>query len=97
MTTQHPISLPLFPQRVVINTWWRNATEATFEALMANYSALDAAIEGCVAAETAQGYGDHTVGPNGSPDTNGETTLDAMIVSRFDVCDRDHCFFFSAY
>ena len=87
-----PFSL-FFPQRVVINTWWRNATEATFEALMANYSALDSAIEGCVAAEIAQGYGDHTVGPDGSPDTNGETTLDAMIVSGVLTCVHGHALF----
>ena len=68
--------------RVVINTWWPGATNATYQALVANWSALDAAIEGCVAAETSWGFGDHTVGPNGSPDTNGETTLDALIVRR---------------
>ena len=57
---------------------------ATLEHLLANYSALDSAIEGCVAAEINQGFGDHTVGPNGSPDTSGETTLDALIVSGLD-------------
>jgi hypothetical protein len=62
---------------------------------MANYSALDSAIEGCIAAEIAQGYGDHTVGPDGSPDTNGETTLDAMIVSGGLTCARvgTRCYF----
>ena len=69
-------------QRVVINTWWPEPTNVTFKALMANFSALDSAVEGCISAEVGQGFGDHTVGPNGSPDTTGETTLDALIVSR---------------
>jgi N4-(beta-N-acetylglucosaminyl)-L-asparaginase len=40
-------------------------------------SALDAVTIGCTACEEYQC--DHTVGYGGSPDENGETTLDAMI------------------
>lgn len=79
--------------RVVVNTWWPGATDATFAALANDMSALDAAIAGAVDAEVNEGYGDHTVGPNGSPDTNGETTLDALIV-RADcarACTRAPC------
>lgn len=41
-------------------------------------SALDAVEAGCSRCEDEQC--DHTVGFGGSPDENGETTLDAMIM-----------------
>ncbi|CEG40840.1 n-(beta-n-acetylglucosaminyl)-l [Plasmopara halstedii] len=72
------------PQRgaVVINTWpFVNATRAGFQALQGrggNSSALDAITRGCNRCEIDQC--DFTVGYGGSPDSNGETTLDAMIL-----------------
>lgn len=66
--------------RVVINTWWPGPTDAAFDALAGRMSALDSAIAGAINAE--ENMYDHTVGPDGSPDTNGETTLDALIVRR---------------
>uniref|UniRef100_A0AAV1TXX0 Aspartylglucosaminidase n=1 Tax=Peronospora matthiolae TaxID=2874970 RepID=A0AAV1TXX0_9STRA len=67
---------------VVINTWpFVNATRAGFEALQRpgrRAHALDAITEGCNRCEVDQC--DFTVGYGGSPDSNGETTLDAMIL-----------------
>lgn len=64
---------------VVVNTWWPGASSAAYALLETNYSALDAATAGCVAAEQSFAWGDHTVGPDGSPDFSGETTLDALL------------------
>ncbi|CAI5721265.1 unnamed protein product [Peronospora destructor] len=72
------------PQRgvVVINTWpFVNATRAGFQALQRSSShsnALDAITRGCNRCEVDQC--DFTVGYGGSPDSSGETTLDAMIL-----------------
>ncbi|CAH0492983.1 unnamed protein product [Peronospora farinosa] len=72
------------PQRgvVVINTWpFVNATRAGFQALQKSSSrshALDAITRGCNRCEVDQC--DFTVGYGGSPDSSGETTLDAMIL-----------------
>ncbi|POM58259.1 N(4)-(Beta-N-acetylglucosaminyl)-L-asparaginase [Phytophthora palmivora] len=72
------------PQRgvVVINTWpFVNATRAGFQALNrpgSRSQALDAITRGCNRCEVDQC--DFTVGYGGSPDSNGETTLDAMIL-----------------
>lgn len=70
---------------VVINTWpFTNATRVAFAALQAPPSLpsqtphLDAITAGCDRCEVEQC--DFTVGYGGSPDTNGETTLDAMIL-----------------
>lgn len=69
-------------RRVVINTWpFVNATRAAFAALhrrSGRAPALDAIVEGCNRCEVDQC--DFTVGYGGSPDSNGETTLDAMIL-----------------
>lgn len=46
--------------------------------LLNNGSAVDAVVSGCSQCEADQCRG--TVGPNGSPDEEGETTLDAMIM-----------------
>lgn len=46
--------------------------------LLNNGSAVDAVVSGCSQCEAEQCRG--TVGPNGSPDEEGETTLDAMIM-----------------
>ncbi|KAI9921509.1 hypothetical protein PsorP6_000526 [Peronosclerospora sorghi] len=72
------------PQRgvVVINTWpFVNATRAGFQALQGSAMrshALDAITRGCNRCEVDQC--DYTVGYGGSPDSTGETTLDAMIL-----------------
>ncbi|ETN02241.1 hypothetical protein PPTG_16492 [Phytophthora nicotianae INRA-310] len=72
------------PQRgvVVINTWpFVNATRAGFQALQrpgGRSRALDAITRGCNRCEVDQC--DFTVGYGGSPDSSGETTLDAMIL-----------------
>lgn len=68
---------------VVINTWpFTSATRAAFAALTApsqqQQHHLDAISVGCNRCEVEQC--DFTVGYGGSPDTNGETTLDAMIL-----------------
>ncbi|KZS13141.1 Uncharacterized protein APZ42_021780 [Daphnia magna] len=64
----------------VINTWaFTNATNRAWEVLYKNgKSALDAVEQGCSVCENEQCDG--TVGFGGSPDENGETTLDAMIM-----------------
>uniref|UniRef100_W8BPN8 N(4)-(beta-N-acetylglucosaminyl)-L-asparaginase n=1 Tax=Ceratitis capitata TaxID=7213 RepID=W8BPN8_CERCA len=69
-------SLPL-----VINTWsFTEANSAAWHVLNQKPSgnALDALVEGCATCERLQCDG--TVGYGGSPDENGETTLDAMIM-----------------
>ncbi|TDH73608.1 hypothetical protein CCR75_004735 [Bremia lactucae] len=67
---------------VVINTWpFVNATRAGFQALQGRHGglrALNAITKGCNRCEIDQC--DFTVGYGGSPDSNGETTLDAMIL-----------------
>ncbi|XP_037070421.1 N(4)-(Beta-N-acetylglucosaminyl)-L-asparaginase-like [Pollicipes pollicipes] len=64
---------------LVVNTWgFTNATETAWQVLMAAGSALDAVEIGCTTCEKLQCDG--TVGFGGSPDENGETTLDAMIM-----------------
>lgn len=64
---------------LVINTWaFREANEAAWQTLQAGGSALDSLVEGCSTCEALQCDG--TVGYGGSPDENGETTLDAMIM-----------------
>lgn len=73
---------PARTTRVAVNTWWGGSANASYQMLRANYSALDAVIAACVAAEESFAWGDHTVGPDGSPDTTGETTLDALLVRR---------------
>ncbi|CAO1399585.1 unnamed protein product [Diamesa serratosioi] len=64
---------------LVINTWaFSNATIQAWDALSKDKSAVDAIVEGCSVCEKEQC--DYTVGYGGSPDENGETTLDAMIM-----------------
>ncbi|XP_043211109.1 N(4)-(Beta-N-acetylglucosaminyl)-L-asparaginase-like [Amphibalanus amphitrite] len=64
---------------LVVNTWpFTNATETAWQILSASGSALDAVEMGCTTCEKLQCDG--TVGFGGSPDENGETTLDAMIM-----------------
>ncbi|KAK3144067.1 hypothetical protein QOZ80_4AG0308400 [Eleusine coracana subsp. coracana] len=71
----------VFP--VVVSTWhFREAVMAAWEAVSAadeGGSAVDAVVAGCSACEVLRCDG--TVGPGGSPDENGETTLDALIMN----------------
>ncbi|XP_062332170.1 N(4)-(beta-N-acetylglucosaminyl)-L-asparaginase isoform X1 [Osmerus eperlanus] len=65
---------------LVINTWpFRDATSAAWSVLRAGGSVLDAVEQGCSRCEVDQCDG--SVGFGGSPDENGETTLDAMIMN----------------
>lgn len=74
MTKEQPSNLPL-----VINTWpFSNATIKAWKVITNNGSALDAVEQGCTVCEVERCDG--TVGYGGSPDENGETTLDAMIM-----------------
>ncbi|CAG7725754.1 unnamed protein product [Allacma fusca] len=64
---------------VVVNTWWFTEGAAkAWEVLSVGGSALDAVEKGCNICEELQC--DRSVGFGGSPDENGETTLDAMIM-----------------
>uniref|UniRef100_A0A8D8HZN9 N(4)-(beta-N-acetylglucosaminyl)-L-asparaginase n=1 Tax=Culex pipiens TaxID=7175 RepID=A0A8D8HZN9_CULPI len=65
---------------LVINTWaFTNATLRAHQWLVVGESGpIDALVEGCSVCEREQCDG--TVGYGGSPDENGETTLDAMIM-----------------
>jgi len=73
---------------VVVNTWpFTHATEKAYAVLnqeqfpylgTTSRTVLDAVQEGCNICELEQC--DFTVGYGGSPDSNGETTLDAMIM-----------------
>lgn len=71
----------VFP--VVVSTWpFREAVRAAWEVATAGGaggSAVDAVVAGCSACEVLRCDG--TVGPGGSPDENGETTLDALIMN----------------
>ncbi|XP_061691931.1 N(4)-(beta-N-acetylglucosaminyl)-L-asparaginase [Syngnathoides biaculeatus] len=75
--------LPTFGQAslpLVINTWgFKNATAAAWTVLQSGGSALDAVEKGCGRCQREQCGG--SVGYGGSPDENGETTLDAMIMN----------------
>ncbi|KAK2994676.1 hypothetical protein RJ640_026155 [Escallonia rubra] len=65
---------------VVVSTWpFLQAVRAAWRAVNSGFSALDAVVEGCSACEELRCDG--TVGPGGSPDENGETTLDAMVMN----------------
>jgi isoaspartyl peptidase/L-asparaginase-like protein (Ntn-hydrolase superfamily) len=66
------------PLPVVVSTWFAPAVQTAYDLLAQGYTALDAAELGCTYCEDARCDG--TVGWGGSPDTNGETTLDAMIM-----------------
>ncbi|XP_061541498.1 N(4)-(beta-N-acetylglucosaminyl)-L-asparaginase isoform X3 [Phycodurus eques] len=77
------ICLPTFGQAslpLIINTWsFKNATAAAWAVLQSGGSALDAVEKGCDRCQKEQCDG--SVGYGGSPDENGETTLDAMIMN----------------
>jgi len=64
---------------IVVNTWgFQEANERAWKVLTEGGSALDAVEAGCRECEDRQCDG--TVGWGGSPDEDGESTLDAMIM-----------------
>jgi N4-(beta-N-acetylglucosaminyl)-L-asparaginase len=64
---------------LVINTWgFSHATDIAWNTLTTTQSTLDSIEQGVHQCEIDQC--DHTVGYGGSPNDNGETTLDAMIM-----------------
>ncbi|XP_061995716.1 probable isoaspartyl peptidase/L-asparaginase 3 isoform X3 [Rosa rugosa] len=67
------------PYPVVVSTWpFVEAVRAAWRAVDNGRSAVDAVVEGCSACEELRCDG--TVGPGGSPDENGETTIDALVM-----------------
>ncbi|OMO98211.1 Peptidase T2, asparaginase 2 [Corchorus olitorius] len=65
---------------IVVSTWpFVEAVRAAWKAVDKGFSAVDAVVEGCSACEELRCDG--TVGPGGSPDENGETTLDALLMN----------------
>jgi len=72
---------PILPNRgpLVVHTWpWTQATTAAFNVLENSGTALDAVEAGCIKCQEDQCDG--TVGYGGSPDSEGEVTLDAIIM-----------------
>jgi Asparaginase len=66
-------------EQLVVNTWpFTNATSAAWAALQRGDAAVEAVLAGASVCERQQCDG--TVGFGGSPDEQGETTLDAMVV-----------------
>ena len=66
---------------VVINTWpFADACRNAFETLKSGGSALDAITDGTSTCERERCDG--SVGWGGSPDENGESYLDAMIMGK---------------
>ncbi|XP_061997187.1 probable isoaspartyl peptidase/L-asparaginase 3 isoform X1 [Rosa rugosa] len=64
---------------LVVSTWpFVEAVRAAWRAVDNGLSAVDAVVEGCSACEELRCDG--TVGPGGSPDENGETTIDALVM-----------------
>lgn len=64
---------------VIINTWpFVDANKQAVKTLLNGGTVLDAIEQGCTVCEVEQCDG--SVGYGGSPDENGETTLDAMIM-----------------
>ncbi|RAL52257.1 hypothetical protein DM860_016106 [Cuscuta australis] len=65
---------------LVVSTWpFVEAVRSAWKAAKSGSSAIDAVVEGCSTCEELRCDG--TVGPGGSPDENGETTIDAMIMN----------------
>lgn len=64
---------------LVVSTWpFLEAVRAAWTAAENGLSAVDSVVEGCSACEVLRCDG--TVGPGGSPDENGETTIDALVM-----------------
>jgi N4-(beta-N-acetylglucosaminyl)-L-asparaginase len=67
----------VFP--LVVNTWgFTSATRKAWDTITQSKTNVDAVVAGCTQCEIEQCDG--TVGFGGSPDENGETTLDAMVM-----------------
>ena len=69
------------PKALIVNTWpFTAATYEAYKTLIASSKAdpVDAVVAGCSKSEELQN--DFTVGWGGSPDANGETTLDALVM-----------------
>ncbi|KAK6121920.1 hypothetical protein DH2020_044345 [Rehmannia glutinosa] len=77
---------------LVVSTWpFLEAVRAAWKSVDSGLSAVDAVVEGCSACEELRcgryrfGFSyfwcSFFVGPGGSPDENGETTIDAMIMN----------------
>ncbi|XVF54926.1 hypothetical protein PTKIN_Ptkin05aG0220000 [Pterospermum kingtungense] len=65
---------------IVVSTWpFVEAVRAAWKAVDKGFDAVDAVVEGCSACEELRCDG--TVGPGGSPDENGETTIDALLMN----------------
>ncbi|PWA88501.1 putative isoaspartyl peptidase/L-asparaginase 3 [Artemisia annua] len=65
---------------LVISTWpFLDAVRSGWTAINAGLSSVDAVVEGCSTCEVLRCDG--TVGPGGSPDENGESTMDALIMN----------------
>ncbi|KAK1285248.1 putative isoaspartyl peptidase/L-asparaginase 3 [Acorus calamus] len=74
-TSHSPVKYPL-----VVSTWpFLEAVRAAWRAVDDGSSAVDAVVDGCSACEELRCDG--TVGPGGSPDENGETTIDALLMN----------------
>ncbi|MFY0629353.1 MAG: N(4)-(beta-N-acetylglucosaminyl)-L-asparaginase [Flavobacteriaceae bacterium] len=72
-------STPINP--IVVSTWnFKNATKKAWEVLESGGSALDAIEEGCRVEEAD--LGNTTVGNGGTPDRDGNVTLDACIMNK---------------
>jgi N4-(beta-N-acetylglucosaminyl)-L-asparaginase len=64
---------------LVVSTWpFLDAVRAAWRAVDSGLSAVDSVVEGCSECEELRCDG--TVGPGGSPDENGETTIDALVM-----------------
>lgn len=63
---------------LVINTWFAPATQAAYDVLAARLPALEAVDAGCTFCEVNQC--DTTVGYGHHPDSDGEVTLDALVM-----------------
>ena len=72
-------STPIVP--IVVATWnFKNATKKAWEVLENGGSALDAVEQGCRVEEAD--LGNTTVGKGGTPDRDGNVTLDACIMNK---------------
>jgi N4-(beta-N-acetylglucosaminyl)-L-asparaginase len=75
---QETTNLGQFP--LVVSTWpFLDAVRAAWRSVDTGSSAIDAVVDGCSACEELRCDG--TVGPGGSPDENGETTIDALVMN----------------
>ncbi|KAJ3680588.1 hypothetical protein LUZ60_016866 [Juncus effusus] len=67
-----PVVVSTWPFKAAVRAAWRSVKDG-------GSTAVDAVVAGCSACEVLRCDG--TVGPGGSPDENGETTLDALIMN----------------